>query len=360
MESLEAPTPYKPNASFEKQCSIKIEQNNMTYILNSGIVGESVYFELYDIKNENYKYMNISSLNTLKKLNFWFNQFSSLEKLIKVIKNIMNSNKFKIREDKNDINVIYFSNPLDDEDIIYLELHKEEKSQKEIIKDLLNAIKELKEKNQYLENKIINIEKNFNDKISALENQINNINKKLENNDQSIKENSIDSLIISKIEDIKLLKGWISPNQKVTFELIYRASRDGDTTKDFHRMCDNKSPTICLLKTPGGYIFGGYTTILFNNPNKKEFILKDEKAFVFSLNKKEKFFSKDGNNSIYIHPDYLIIFGDGSNSIQIENNAFQANNHWSNPKGSYGINLNLTENKYFSIVEMEVFQVKFI
>ena len=252
MESTEAPTPYKPNASFEKQCSIKIEQNNMTYILNSGIVGESVYFELYDIKNENYKYMNISSLNTLKKLNFWFNQFSSLEKLIKVIKNIMNSNKFKIREDKNDINVIYFSNPLDDEDIIYLELHKEEKSQKEIIKDLLNAIKELKEKNQYLENKITNIEKNFNEKISTLENQINNINKKLENNDQSIKENSIDSLIISRLEEIKLLKGWVSPNQRMTFELIYRASRDGDTTEDFHRMCDNKSPTTCLLKTPGG------------------------------------------------------------------------------------------------------------
>ena len=94
MESMEAPTPFKPNDSFEKQCSIKIEQNNMTYILNSGIVGESVYFELYDTKNEDYKYMNISSLNTLKKLNFWFNQFSSLEKLIKVIKNIMNSNKF--------------------------------------------------------------------------------------------------------------------------------------------------------------------------------------------------------------------------------------------------------------------------
>lgn len=91
-----------------------------------------------------------------------------------------------------------------------------------------------------------------------------------------------------------------------------------------------------------------------------KFILKDEKAFVFSLNKKEKFFSKDGNNSIYIDPDFLIIFGNGSNSIQIKNKALKVNDHWSNPKGSYGINLNLTENKNFSIVEMELFHVKFI
>ena len=130
MESMEAPTPFKPQTSFEKLCSIKIDQNKMTYILNLGIVGESIYFELYDTKNENYKYMNFSSLNSLKKLNFWFNQFSSLEKLIKVIKNIMNSNKFKIKEDKNDIKVIYFSNPLDEEDIIYLELKKEKKAKK--------------------------------------------------------------------------------------------------------------------------------------------------------------------------------------------------------------------------------------
>ena len=43
---MEAPTPLSPCASFEKKCSIKIEQNKMEYILNFGINGESVYFEL--------------------------------------------------------------------------------------------------------------------------------------------------------------------------------------------------------------------------------------------------------------------------------------------------------------------------
>ena len=304
--------------------------------------------------------MNIFSLTNLKKINFWFNQFSSLEKLIKVIKNIMNSNKFKIKEDKSDIKIIYFSNPLDDEENISLELKKEEKSQKEIIKDLLSTIKELKEKNEFLENKINNIEKKFDEKILLLEKQVNNMNKIKEEHNTFKKDDSIDSLIIKKHEDIKLLKEWISPNQKISFELIYRATRDGDTTSDFHRMCDDKSPTICVFKTPGGYIFGGYTTVYFNNPDNINFYLKDEKAFVFSLNKKEKYHTKDRDKSIYIHSDYLIIFGNGSNSIQIKNNALKVSDNWSNPNGSYGINLYLVENKNFSIKEMEVFKVKLI
>ena len=363
MESMEAPTPFKPQASFEKQCSIKIDQNNMTYILNFGIVGESVYFELYDTNNENYKYINISSLNSLKKSNFWFNQFSSLEKLIKILKNIMNSNKFKIKESKNDIKVIYFCNPLDEEDIIYLELKKEEKSEKEIIKELLNTVKELKEKNEFLENKINNleiIEKENREKILVLEKQIKDTNKKLGEPNFINSENTLDSLIVLKKEDIKLLKEWISPNQKISFELIYRATRDGDTTKDFHRMCDNKAPMIFLFKTPKEYIFGGYTTTVLNNPDNKDFYLKDDKAFVFSLNSRAKYNTKDKNKSIAIYNNFLIIFGNGNNSIQIENNALASKTNWSNPHGSYGDNLNLTESMHYSIVEMEVYLVKFL
>ena len=31
-------------------------------------------------------------------------------------------------------------------------------------------------------------------------------------------------------------------------ELIYRATRDGSKSKDFHNLCDNKGPTICLYQ----------------------------------------------------------------------------------------------------------------
>ena len=360
MESLEAPKPILIKSSFEQQNSVVIKQNSSEYSLNFGKYEDSIYFELYEIKNGKYKYINIFNFSMLKNINCWFNQFSSLEKVIKAIKSLMDSNKLKISEEKNNSKNIYFSNPFDEEDIINIELKKNEKSEKEIIKYLVNAVNDLKEKNAYLENKINNLEKIFQEKITRMEQQI----IKLNNNSQKINfkldENSMDSLIISNPEDIKLLKNWVSQNSNITFKLIYRATRDGDTEEDFHKMCDNKSPSISILITPNGYIFGGYTTLLFNNPANESLDLRDEEAFVFSLNRRKKFETQDKNVSICKRPGYLIVFGNGKNSIQIEKNALKCTSHWSNPEGSYGSNLGLTENRNFSIKEFEVFQVLYI
>jgi hypothetical protein len=157
MENSNAPSIIKLNTSFQQQYSIEIKENSLEYRLNFGISGsESIYFELYDLKDAFFKYMNIFSLSSLKKTNFWFNQFSSIHKLTKIIKNLMNSNNFKIKEGNNGAKTIYFSNPIDVEDIISIELNKKEKSEKEIIKNLLNTIIELSEKNDFLENKINN------------------------------------------------------------------------------------------------------------------------------------------------------------------------------------------------------------
>ena len=44
------------------------------------------------------------------------------------------------------------------------------------------------------------------------------------------------------------LKNWINPEIKIKSELLYRMSRDGIETKTFHNLCDNKGPTIILIK----------------------------------------------------------------------------------------------------------------
>ena len=41
--------------------------------------------------------------------------------------------------------------------------------------------------------------------------------------------------------------------------LLYLASADGKTAKDFHRCCDNKGPTLVVIKS-GQFICGGYTS----------------------------------------------------------------------------------------------------
>ena len=241
MEDAEAPTVGETEPSFEQKSSLKIDQKESDYILNFGIYGESIYFELYDLKIQNYKYMDIFNLDSLKKINCFFNQFQNTDKMIKVINNFMNSDKFRINDEKNESKTIYFSNPLDEEDIISIELKMKEKNQKEIVKDLSNTLTELKAKNTDLENKIttmnnliIEIQKKYDEKILKLEESLQSLSQKLEEEKSIIQDGSIDSLIVSKKEDVQLLKEWISPNKKISFELIYRATRDGDTIKDFH------------------------------------------------------------------------------------------------------------------------------
>jgi len=65
------------------------------------------------------------------------------------------------------------------------------------------------------------------------------------------------SFIVKSESHQSTLQSWLPPS--ATFSLLYRASTDGNTPADFHRCCDNKGPTLVLIKS-GGYIFGGYTS----------------------------------------------------------------------------------------------------
>ena len=45
---------------------------------------------------------------------------------------------------------------------------------------------------------------------------------------------------------------------RIKWHLCYRASRDGWEAQDFHGHCDNKGPTVTLVKV-NDYVFGGFT-----------------------------------------------------------------------------------------------------
>jgi len=53
-------------------------------------------------------------------------------------------------------------------------------------------------------------------------------------------------------------KEWI-PN--CTFSLLYKATRDGFSAKKFHEHCDHRGPTITLIQSKEGFLFGGYSSI---------------------------------------------------------------------------------------------------
>jgi hypothetical protein len=98
-----------------------------------------------------------------------------------------------------------------------------------------------------------------------------------------LKELKLESNIDSNqpIELIKLCE--FTPNDKWT--LLYRGSRDGFGSKDFHSKCDNKSPTLSICKAHASYfIFGGFTMVCWEISSIWK---SDANAFIFSQTNKD-------------------------------------------------------------------------
>ena len=65
-----------------------------------------------------------------------------------------------------------------------------------------------------------------------------------------------DTQIVNKQYD-SYLREWAGDYK---WRLIYRASEHDYTAKSFHECCNNNRPTLIIIKSSGGWIFGGYTT----------------------------------------------------------------------------------------------------
>ncbi len=65
-----------------------------------------------------------------------------------------------------------------------------------------------------------------------------------------------DTQLVNQQYDDKL-REWVGD---YNWKLIYRASEHGYTASSFHECCNDKEPTLIVIKSSGGWIFGGYTT----------------------------------------------------------------------------------------------------
>ena len=62
--------------------------------------------------------------------------------------------------------------------------------------------------------------------------------------------------------------------------LLYRVSRDTASPGKFHMRCDNKGPTLMIIKTIEGYVFGGFNPISWVS----EYMYNEtDNAYLFSL-----------------------------------------------------------------------------
>ena len=264
--------------------------------------------------NKSKKENNALFQELMNNLNISFNENNnsiSYEKYffngIQIPKNIefkdITSERFQVLWKIDDINI----QNIDNKQIKFrVEIRKENSNEKFIQKyegnDLNCIIKDLNENTNY-EIRICSFYNNF-------EGSWSDIHKIRTNN-----ENICDSIILDesnrKKEFVQKIYEW-SGYKKM--ELLYRGSRDGTTSLDFHNKCDHKGPTICLYENDKGYIFGGYAPIPWTCYEGGNWFKNDE-SFEFTLTnihgtEPTKFPHNSGKDSFYHGKDFGPTFDD--------------------------------------------------
>ena len=173
------------------------------------------------------------------------------------------------------------------------------------------------------------------------------------------------SIINNLIKEQILINNWIKEKtnkNNFSFELIFKMSEKGTNCRDFHKYCDNKGPTLILVKTNKNKMFGGFTPLNWNNKDG-DIYDKSKQTFIFSLNLRKKYDMIDEKRrAICCLSNNGPIFGDSDFNINgnMKKGLTYANSSCNFLKDN---NLELTGGKgndeNFETEEIEVYEVKF-
>jgi hypothetical protein len=75
---------------------------------------------------------------------------------------------------------------------------------------------------------------------------------------------NLDSVVFLNDEEKRKLLELCNFSYKTKWKRLYRATIDGFFAKNFHTKCDGNANTLTIIKTTNNYIFGGYTTVAWD------------------------------------------------------------------------------------------------
>ncbi|CAH3143488.1 unnamed protein product, partial [Pocillopora meandrina] len=149
-------------------------------------------------------------------------------------------------------------------------------------------------------------------------------------------------ILTNNIHYLRTLSFWLGSvvqSQSSYWKRCWRASVDGWASATFHSKCDNKGPTVTIIRV-AKYIFGGYTSTSWDSNCGSQY---SSKAFLFSLVNKPGWapvklpqtgkYSSD-RYSIYSCPSYGPSFG-GGRDILITNYASSNTNSFTHLGNTY-------------------------
>ena len=395
--------------------------NDKKYSFNIYKINENkAKFNLSYKEYNDIEYQNIIIFQNFGNMNKYFRMFDNINDLLNDLISKFKENKFEIQNYTNNlitINIKFYSRYDNIDNIFSLNLNRVEKDDKEYIKVLLNEFKnnleikdkkiiDLENKVNYLYNTNELFKKNILEELKKKDKEINQINeaiislnnykelilKNLEKKDEQIQnlknslnkvkisfnsykeennsknssinksqKNSIidnilkNSNILIDKEEIHLLLSEIP--DKYTLKLLYNSKYDRKNEEKLINSYIKKNDIIILLKTDKLQRFGGYAHECFE---KYKFKKRDDKAFLFNLNKKIIVKSKGNENTILRDSNTLdsITFGIGED-LKIFHNYFKKPSI--THKGDYDYDYkedkdSISGDETFNISSLEIYQ----
>ena len=312
--------------------------------------------------------------------NNYFLQYDSINEIFEEIKDRIYDNKSTLIEKENNL-IIEIIFPKNNKTIF--ELKSNINNNIENYNKLTDIIIKLNEEMNNIKNEIVNLKNNevaLKNEINQLKNeniQLNNENIQLKNNESKLENkiielkeklnilweenkiiNNLDSKIINGNERYnENLKNWINPSKKIKAKLLYRLSENGDKFSTFHKLCDNKGPTLTLFHVNDGNIVGIYTPLSWDSYSDWK---NDINTFIFNLNKNQKFKKLVNDGSIKCVSSYGPWTSDfGCRHINLSTSSITHKSNLINDyydKGSEILQSNNQE-KIYDLIETEVYKI---
>ena len=338
----------KTSKSFEvidETNSIEFEINNEKYKLIISNNAKNIQIVLQDLSSST-EYFLEKNLEDLKKLNYYFSFFSdSSELAISFIKQVKKNN-ITIKKESDSFS-LEIKNPINDEEFsVKLEKSQPitaENQNTNVTSDSPELVSKLNKKIQDLEKRMQELESKIGEgkNIGAL--------------NEEIEDDKIFNSNIIKHKEEQIIKTWF--NTKIlSAELLYDTSTDGDTIEDFKRKCFGQFPTLILIKTDMGFLFGGYATTAW-----KEGSLTDYNSFVFSFNPDKKYNVTMARYALFgSNQKDNTLFQFGSVCFRIENNCTKSGNNVIRGSGYEKGLIDLIKGDHkFRVSRLEVFKLNF-
>jgi predicted nucleic acid-binding Zn-ribbon protein len=400
----EAPTPHPIYEKETLLLNTNLEFNNFIY--NFSIIdinNHNIKLLIKELENDNEnkillitkKYETKLIFEDLKSTYKYFKMFDNYEETKNDFVELIKRNGVKIINIDEDELVLCIDLKTMTNNLMNVSLKKVIMSAKEMIDfyiselkdkgkkigELNSEIKIIKNDIKLKDDKIVNLENSFNDlknRIDTLENKISdyselkekipniekNLNKFVESMNKSNTKILNNSSIFQKSEEIQLLSNSISPDNEVSFKLVYSSKLYGENSEKLKEAYIGVNDILVIVKTKKNKRFGGYAHESFED---NEFQKRDKKAFLFNLDKMKIHKSRGTAHTIWNFNLDSIDFGYGTDLRIFHNflsNENYTNQNHSNDNSDHDFDYNeetfaLNGEKYFEILYLEIYKINF-